>query len=79
MVANAKKGGNMAKLLTMIGAVLMIVGLILYFAPWLMNWFGKLPGDIRIQNENSVVFIPITSMIVISLLLTLLANLFFHH
>lgn len=69
----------MAKLLIMIGAVLMIVGLILYFAPWLMNWFGKLPGDIRIQNENSVVFIPITSMIVISLLLTLLANLFFHH
>jgi len=69
----------MAKLLIMIGAVLMIVGLILYFAPWLMNWFGKLPGDIRIQNENSVVFIPMTSMIVISLLLTLLANLFFHH
>ena len=63
----------------MIGAVLVIVGVIFHFAPWLINWFGKLPGGIRIQNENSVVFIPITSMIVISLLLTLLINLFFHH
>jgi hypothetical protein len=57
----------------------MIVGGIIQFAPWLINWFGKLPGDIRIQNENSVIFIPITSMIVMSLLLTLLANLFFRH
>ena len=69
----------MAKLLIMIGAVLMIVGVIFHFAPGLINWFGKLPGDIRIQDENSVVFIPITSMIVISLLLTLLVNLFFRH
>lgn len=67
----------MSKLLIIIGAAIMLIGIVLRYAPWLVSWFGKLPGDIRIQNENSFVFIPITSMIVISLLLTLLANLFF--
>jgi len=78
MAINAKKGVQVGKLL-IIGAVLMSVGVIFHFAPWLISWFGKLPGDIRIQNENSVVFIPITSMVVISLLLSLLVNLFFRH
>jgi hypothetical protein len=65
------------KILITLGAAILLVGLALNYFPWLINWFGKLPGDIRIQNEHSFVFIPITSMIVISLLLTLLANLFF--
>lgn len=65
------------KALIGIGAAILVIGLALNYAPWLINWFGKLPGDIRIQNKSSFVFIPITSMIVISLLITLLANLFF--
>jgi len=66
-----------SKALIGIGAVILLIGLVLNYAPWLINWFGKLPGDIRIQNKNSFVFIPITSMIVVSVLITLLANLFF--
>ncbi len=65
------------KLLILAGSLLVAIGLILSYAPWLINWFGKLPGDINIRNENSTVFIPITSMIVISLVLTLILNLFF--
>ncbi|MDX8130286.1 DUF2905 domain-containing protein [Methylomonas sp. OY6] len=65
------------KALITIGSAILVLGLVLNYAPWLVNWFGKLPGDIRIQNKNSFVFIPITSMIVVSLLITLLANLFF--
>ncbi len=45
-------------------------------APGLLNWFGKLPGDIRIESERSRTFIPITSMIVLSVVLTILVNLF---
>jgi fructose-specific phosphotransferase system IIC component len=56
---------------------LVIVGLAVTYAPWLVNWFGRLPGDIRIQNEKSVVFIPIVSMLVVSVILTLIVNLFF--
>ncbi|MCQ8180185.1 DUF2905 domain-containing protein [Methylomonas sp. SURF-1] len=65
------------KALISIGALILAVGLAINYAPWLVSWFGKLPGDIRIQNKNSFVFIPITSMIVVSLLITVLANLFF--
>ena len=66
----------MSKILIITGAVILTLGIVLYYAPWLVSWFGKLPGDIRIENKNSFVFIPITSMIVLSLLLTLLINLF---
>jgi len=56
------------------GIILIVIGVILYFAPSLINWFGKLPGDIRIEKENSRVFIPITSMLLISIILTIIAN-----
>ncbi|MDD2739691.1 MAG: DUF2905 domain-containing protein [Methylomonas lenta] len=62
------------KLLITLGLGIVLLGLIFKYAPWLINWFGKLPGDINIQNSNSRIFIPITSMIVVSVLLTLLAN-----
>lgn len=68
---------DMGKLLITTGLALAALGLIVKYAPWLINWFGKLPGDINIENANSRVFIPITSMIVISLLLTLIANFWF--
>lgn len=58
------------------GIVLVAIGLVLHYAPWLLNWFGRLPGDIRTQGEHSQVFIPITSMIIVSLVLTLILNLF---
>ena len=66
----------MGRVIIVVGLMLVAIGLVLQFAPWLLNWFGRLPGDIRIENENSKVFIPITSMIVISVVLTVLANLF---
>jgi len=65
------------KILMLIGLAVFLLGLIHSFAPGLLGWFGKLPGDIRIEKENRFIFFPITSMIVISLLLTLLINLFF--
>jgi Zn-dependent protease with chaperone function len=64
------------KMFTLIGIAFVLVGLALTYAPWLVNWFGRLPGDIRIQNEKSFVFIPIVSMLVVSIVLTLIVNLF---
>jgi len=57
------------------GLAIAAIGLALQFAPGMLNWFGRLPGDIRIENEHSKVFIPITSMVLISIVLTLLMNL----
>ena len=38
--------------------------------------FGRLPGDIAIEGENGGIYIPLGSMIVISLILTLILNFF---
>ena len=68
---------DIGKTLIILGGLLLVIGIALSYAPWLINWFGKLPGDIHIKNESSSVFIPITSMIVISLALSIISNLFF--
>jgi hypothetical protein len=65
------------KLFITIGLILVALGLVINYAPWLLNWFGKLPGDIRIEDENKSIFIPITSSIAISIILSIIANLLF--
>lgn len=65
------------KILIALGGLLLLGGLVLTYLPGLIGWFGRLPGDIRIESENGAVFIPITSMLLISLALSLLVNLFF--
>lgn len=58
-----------------LGAAVFVVGALVRFAPSLFSWFGNLPGDIRIEGENSRVYIPITSMILVSVGLTVIVNL----
>ncbi len=55
------------------GLTLAVVGLVVYFGG--LSWFGRLPGDIRYQGETTRVFVPITSMILASVVLTVLVNL----
>jgi len=57
------------------GLVLVALGTVLHYAPWLLGWFGKLPGDIDIQSGRTRVFVPITSMILVSIVVTVLVNL----
>jgi hypothetical protein len=66
----------MARWLMIAGAALLVIGALLHFAPWTLNWFGRLPGDIRIETENGRIFIPITSMLIISVILSVLLNVF---
>lgn len=58
----------------LVGVGLVAVGALVRFAPGLFTWFGHLPGDIQIENESSRVVIPITSMILVSVGLTIVAN-----
>lgn len=67
----------LARLLIGLGLALLALGLIAEFAPSLLSWFGRLPGDINITRGNTRIFFPITSMIVVSLLLSLIMNFFF--
>lgn len=66
----------MARWFIIAGIILILVGAILQFAPGILSWFGRLPGDINIRSESSRVFIPITSMIIVSVVLTIVLNLF---
>ena len=65
------------KMLLILGLAIMAIGVILTWAPGLLSWFGKLPGDIRIEKEGSGFYFPVVSMIIVSIVLTILANLFF--
>lgn len=60
-----------------VGAAVVAVGAILRWAPWLLSWFGNLPGDIRHEGERSSFYFPITSTILISVVASILFNLFF--
>jgi uncharacterized membrane protein len=57
-----------------IGVMIVLVGLLLWTGA--LGWFGHLPGDIRIERENVRVYIPIVSMLIVSLVLSLLLQLF---
>lgn len=66
-----------------IGKIILIIGLLLVVVGGLMlglgKFFnlGKLPGDIYVQKGNFTFFFPVATMIVLSLLLTILMNIFF--
>jgi Protein of unknown function (DUF2905) len=67
----------MPKLLIAAGLALLVIGLVWQFAPGLVSWFGRLPGDIRIERGETRFYFPITSMIVVSLVLSLIVSIFF--
>jgi len=66
----------MSRWLITAGIILIAIGLVYHFAPWLINWFGRLPGDIRMETGRGKVFIPVVSMILLSIIITILINLF---
>lgn len=63
---------QLGKTLIMIGIILVIAGLIIYFAGNKFSWLGHLPGDINIARENVRIFIPITTMILLSAVILLI-------
>jgi uncharacterized protein HemY len=59
------------KLMMLCGLGLLILGLVIYFLSDKMQWFGQLPGDIRIEKDNFRLFFPLSTMIILSVLLNL--------
>jgi hypothetical protein len=55
-------------LVACLGALLLIVGGLLYTGA--LSWFGRLPGDIRIEGEHSRLYVPLVSMLLVSVLLS---------
>jgi len=52
-----------------VGLIIVLLGLLVWSGA--LNWFGRLPGDIRIERETARVYLPIVSMLLISVVLSL--------
>ena len=67
--------GALGKLLILLGVFIILIGLLL-IAGDKIPWIGKLPGDILIKKEKFTFYFPLTTSILISIILTLLFTLF---
>lgn len=65
------------RLLILSGLILVVLGVLITLSPRIHFPLGRLPGDLLIRRENFTFSFPIVSCLLLSLLLTLLLNLFF--
>jgi hypothetical protein len=71
--------GGLGKLLVLAGVVLVVLGLVLITGariPFLSS-LGRLPGDLRIERPGFALYLPITSSLLVSVVLTVLFRIFF--
>ncbi len=65
--------GGLGRLLIIAGGLLLVGGVLLVLLGQI-SFFGRLPGDIAIERERFSVFVPLASMLLLSLILTILIN-----
>jgi hypothetical protein len=63
---------QIGKVIILAGAVMLFIGIIWYSFGHKVHWIGRFPGDIRIEKEHFRFYFPITTMILISLLISLI-------
>jgi hypothetical protein len=66
---------GIGKVLLIVGAVLVLMGLV-FMVKDKIPWVGRLPGDIHIKRDNFAFYFPLTTCIIISIILTVLFALF---
>lgn len=67
-----KMDQHTGKYIVFIGLGIIIIGILIYFMHDKLHWIGRLPGDIRVERENFRFYFPITTMILLSLLVTVI-------
>ena len=65
----------LVRLFLILGVLFLLVGGVLYLAGRFNLPLGRLPGDIRIEGKQGSFYFPLTTCILISVVLTVLANL----
>lgn len=65
---------DFARLLIIIGLVIAFTGVLILVAIRFFPWLGNLPGDLRIERENFKLYVPLATMILVSILATILLN-----
>jgi len=64
-----------SNIIIIIGIIIILIGVLIRFTP-ILKYLGKLPGDIRLEKENFRFYFPITSLILISLVINVLIRIF---
>jgi hypothetical protein len=67
---NAMDSRPVGGLIIVLGVAVVVVGLLVWTGA--LSWFGRLPGDIRIEREHARVYVPIVSMLLISVVLSVI-------
>jgi hypothetical protein len=57
------------------GIVIALCGVVLLYAAGQFEWLNRLPGNFVIERENARIFFPLTTMILVSVIGTLILNL----
>jgi hypothetical protein len=57
-------------LLVGLGIALVLLGLLVWSGA--LSWFGRLPGDVRIERESVHIYVPLVSMLLVSIAISLL-------
>ena len=63
---------TLGKYLIIIGFIVIVAGVIIYFFGNKFNWFGNLPGDVKVEKENYKIYFPVVTMLIVSVVLSLL-------
>lgn len=63
---------SMGMILVAVGLGLTVIGVLIWSGAF--GWFGRLPGDFRFEGERSTVYVPLASMLVLSIVATLLLH-----
>ncbi|HEU5365799.1 MAG TPA: DUF2905 domain-containing protein [Hanamia sp.] len=58
------------------GVIIAVAGIIIYFFHDYFKWIGRLPGDFRIEKENFRFYFPLATMIILSLVISIIINIF---
>lgn len=66
---------SIGKMLFSVGLILVVAGLFFWLLPGNFNWLGRLPGDIRYEGKDFKFYFPITTMLLLSLIFSIILNL----
>jgi hypothetical protein len=62
---------NLGLYILLVGVILVVLGIVIYFFHDKLGWIGRLPGDIRVERPGFRLYIPITTMLLASVVLSL--------
>jgi len=62
----------LSKYIILTGIIIVIIGVIVWLLDKNLTWFGSLPGDIKIVRKNFTFYMPIVTMLVLSIILSII-------